>query len=388
MHNGFIFFNNIKIPFAIDSDNIHMQVFSDNESDIKSFLNSYAHKQDFVLKGNVFNAFSFKRDIFCFVSSFKGKLAILNSFATLDCLEGKNVDKICFQSSLLDDIFQYKYRFLELARGNVNISNHPVVTEHFDFSFNNEKKTAEFLVGQDSKFGFMNTFKHSGVLEVGFSFSEIDSLFSLVTLVKRYVIFLTSFLNISFSDIFLTKKGLRIGTVFLPLSKNENEKLDVLFFGFKNYSFSTKIIENLAIDLGSEIKQSIPLFHMKTEDNFFDPSRFLRQVMSFEYLYKRIEANNHKNKRETLSNKLCCMMRKFPDHFSNCNGKLFCLAKNIADFRNSIFHGGQLFYNREPNDNFGHFFFIMDSLIEKMSLLYLGLNEIDIDNFRPNTWIL
>lgn len=51
-------------------------------------------------------------------------------------------------------------------------------------------------------------------------------------------------------------------------------------------------MQNIALDSGNKITQSIPLGHLGDFNSMYTPQRFVEQVMAFEYLFDKLD---HKN---------------------------------------------------------------------------------------------
>ena len=68
-------------------------------------------------------------------------------------------------------------------------------------------------------------------------------------------------------------------------------------------------MQNIALDSGNKITQSIPLGHLGDFNSMYTPQRFVEQIMAFEYLFDKLDHKNAQNPKFPLKkNWNVCLM--------------------------------------------------------------------------------
>ena len=142
-----------------------------------------------------------------------------------------------------------------------------------------------------------------------------------------------------------------------------------------------RILNNIALDSGNKITQSIPLGHLKDTDSLFSPQRFMEQVMAFEYLFDKLEPQKAKAKEFPLKVELKYMLDKFPKLLSNYRLSSEQIGEQIKELRRSIAHGHAYYYDFETDIVTQRLIILLDKLIRNMSLLWIGFSKEEIMDY-------
>lgn len=76
--------------------------------------------------------------------------------------QDREYDTIGLQSLFLDDIFSYKYKFLDLVRKGVNLAIAPQSVYQIPFYMNDIQYELNYQIGQDSRLGLLEDFDKKG----------------------------------------------------------------------------------------------------------------------------------------------------------------------------------------------------------------------------------
>ena len=124
MIKGFIGFKEARIPFVME--NYRMELFTDDDI-LKDFSKEYNFKKDYLLHGQYFADGIQGQTATFFVDYSLGNTCYLRCYIIGMLTSDGCYDSIGFQSPFLDDVFRYKYEYLDLAREGVNLALEPKV---------------------------------------------------------------------------------------------------------------------------------------------------------------------------------------------------------------------------------------------------------------------
>ena len=100
--------------------------------------------------------------------------------------------------------------------------------------------------------------------------------------------FMTSNAEVPFKRITLYKQGLKAGWFYCSLiSEDIVGGHGGFFHEFDVMKYIPKILNNIALDYGNKITQSIPLGHLGDFNSMYTPQRFVEQVMFVLVIAKR-----------------------------------------------------------------------------------------------------
>ncbi len=156
---------------------------------------------------------------------------------------------------------------------------------------------------------------------------------------------------------------------------------DGFFYQFDIMKYVPRILNNIAKDSGSRITQSIPLGHLGTFDTLFSPQRFLQQVMSFEYLFDKLEPGKAADKKFPLKAELKYMFDEFPQLLSNPNLSSDKVSEKIKEMRRQITHGYAYYYDFKSDFELQSLIMILDKLVRNMSLWWAGFKKEEIQEY-------
>ena len=142
-----------------------------------------------------------------------------------------------------------------------------------------------------------------------------------------------------------------------------------------------KILNNIALDSGNKITQSIPLGHLGDFNSMYTPQRFVEQVMAFEYLFDKLDHKNAQNPKFPLKKELECMFNEFPQLLSRTKIPAEMISDQIKEIRRTIAHGYAYYYDFKNDSNTKCLMILLDKLIKCMSLKWIGFSNNDISNY-------
>lgn len=379
MVKGFIFFQYGKIPFVID--NYRMELFTD-EKLIEDFIKEYNFKTNYILQGQYFGIGKQGQKATFMVERSMGSTCYLRCYIINNLASEDGYDTIGLQSPFLDDVFRYKYNYLDMIRSGINLAVEPKDIYKVPFVMNGNQYELSFRIGHNNHLGLLEDFDRKGELIIPLQTYEIQECYDISMVLYRFAMFMTSCTEVPFKQITLYKKGLVVGRFYCPLISEETESCnDIQFFEFDVMKYVPKILNNIALDSGNKITQSVPLGHIGNFNSLFSPQRFVEQVMAFEYLFDKLDHKKAQNKKFTLKNELECMLNEFPQLLSNSKLSSDSVSEQIKEIRRTIAHGYAYYYDFKNDSNIQYLLILLDNLIRNMSLLWIGFSKEEIAGF-------
>lgn len=375
---GFILFRDAHIPFIIED--YRMELFTDDLI-INDFTKEYNHKTDYVLTGQCYYFPGMPSGITILVNYSMGTTCYLTSF--LFCKFGNigEYDKIGFQSCLIDSVFQYTHNFINGARNGTNYSSGPVDVYSFSVPVDGKKLEFKYIIGPNNKIGIAEDYGKKGELLVSPCSGDIFDCTRLMRLLDRFLQFASGFSGTRFKYIIMYKGNMPSAYFYChQVDSNEQSNFDGLFYGFDVMKYCPKILANIALDLDEVITNSIPVGHLLDKSLPYTPHRLVEQVFSFEYLFGKVNPNEAK--KLSLKEELKMMFDKYPQILAQAKITSEDAAEEIKTMRVDITHGYKYYYNFNTNHRIQLLMIMLDKLIEKISLQYIGFEPDDIQHFR------
>ena len=137
----------------------------------------------------------------------------------------------------------------------------------------------------------------------------------------------------------------------------------------------------MALDSGNKITTSVPLGHLGTLDTMFSPQRFVEQIMSFEYLFDKLEHKKAQDSSFSLKKELIYAFNLFPELLTGTNKSAEIISDDIKEIRRTVAHGYAYYYEFKTDSKVKYYILLLDKLIKKMSLKWIGFSESEIKNF-------
>ena len=159
MVKGFIDFRDGKIPFVIE--NYRMELFTDDDI-LNDFSKEYNFKKNYILHGQYFPVGIQGQSATFLVDYSMGRTCYLRCYIINMMDSDGGFDSIGFQSPFLDDIFRYKYEYLDLVRKGTNLALGPKNVYTIPFSMGNRHYQLSYRVGQDNRLGLLEDFDKKG----------------------------------------------------------------------------------------------------------------------------------------------------------------------------------------------------------------------------------
>lgn len=380
MIKGFISYKSSKIAFVIE--NFRMELFSENNNLLDSFINEYRLEQEFILYGRYFGLGMQGQKITFLVEYILGNTCYLRCYLINSIGSDSIFDTIGFQSLFLDDVFRYKYNFIDKSRAGENLSVKSQSVYKFNFSMNNRQYGLEYRIGQDTRLGLLEDFDKRGELLVSLHTNEIQEYNDITIVLYRFAMFMISRADVPFKEIILYKNGIKNGWFYCPLvCESASSFKEVAFGDFDVMKYIPKILNNISLDAGNEIKNSIPLGHLKSHELLFSPQRFIEQVISFEYLFDKLDRKRARSRGVTLKEELKILFDKFPQLLNNTIITSEMASEKIKETRRVITHGYSYYYDFMDDSKLQFLILRFDELILKMSLTWMGFTDEEIKDY-------
>ena len=379
MVKGFVFYRGGKIPFVIED--YRLELFSD-DSLLSNFAKEHNFKMNYTLHGQYFrDGFHGQRVIFLVEYSMAGT-CYLTCYILYNLGSESICDTVGFQSPFLDDAFRYNYEYLDMVRAGHNLETKPRNIYDIPFSMNGRQYELTYRIGHDNHLGLLEDTNRKGEVRVGTQTEDIQEIYNLSVVFNRLAIFMVSQADVSFKRITLYKNELKIGWFYSPLVSDKAVSVsDFRFCGFDVMKYLPKILNNIALDSGNRISQSIPLGHLQDADSLFSPRRFMEQVMAFEYLFDKLEPQKAKDRKFPLKDELKYMLDEFPKLLSGYRSSSGQIGEQIKELRRSIAHGHTYYYDFKTDIETQRLIFLLDKLIRNMSLLWIGFSKEEIAEY-------
>lgn len=379
MVKGFIDFKGEKIPFVMEI--YRMELFS-GDSVLDDFAKEYNFKNNYILRGKYFGVGSQGQSATFLVDFSTGNTCYVRCYTINMIGSDGGFDSIGFQSPFLDDVFRYKYEYLDLAQKGANLALEPKVVYAIPFSMNGNCYELQYRIGQDSRLGLLEDFDKKGEAMLPLHTDDIRECYDLSVVLYRLAMFMTSNPEVPFRQINLYKNGLKEGWVYCPLvSEKAMSWDDIGFCKFNVMKYIPRILSNIAIDSGSRITKSVPLGHLGNNETMFSPQRFLEQIMSFEYLFDKLEPKKAKNREFPLKAELQYMFDEFPQLLQKTRWSSDEASEIIKETRRQITHGYTYFYDFRDDSVMQYLIFLLDRLIRDMSLRLVGFSNVEIEEY-------
>lgn len=379
MTKGFIFYKEGKLPFVIE--NYRMEIFTDDPL-LDDFCIEHNRKDDYILHGQ------------CFDSGYKGRQALflveysMGSTCYLRCYiinmwdKDEEFDAIGLQSPFLDDIFRYEYEYSDMVRSGVNLAIEPKDAYKVPFRMNDRNYELAFRLGHNNRLGLLEDLDRKGELILPLHTNEIQECYNITVVLHRLAMFMTSHSEVPFKRITLYKRGLKAGWFYCPLiADNPVSGRHFSFFELDVMKYIPRILNNIALDSGNKITQSIPLGHLGNHDTLFSPQRFMEQIMAFEYLFDKLDHKNAQNPKFPLKKELECMFNEFPQLLPSTKLSAADISEQIKEMRRTIAHGYAYYYDFKNDSKTKYYLILLDKLIRNMSLKCIGFSRDEIDKF-------
>ena len=379
MIKGFIFFRKGKIPFVIE--NYRMELFTDDEL-LTDFPKEYNFKVDYILEGEYYaNDFQGQKSTFL-VERSMGSVCYLRCYMINRLTVQDGYDTIGFQSFFLDDIFRYKYNYIDMVRAGINLAVEPKDIYKIPFSMDNSQYELSFRIGNDNRLGLLEDFDKKGEVLIPLYTNNIQECYNISIILYRLAMFLTSEAEVPFRQITLYKNREKVGWLYCSLvSEDAISVHDISYCEFDVLKYIPKILNNIALDSGNKITTSIPLGHLGNSDTLFSPQRFMEQVMAFEYLFDKLGHQKAKNSRFSLKEELIYSFNLFPELLKNGRLSVEDISDKIKEIRRTIAHGYMYYYDFKNNIEARRLMLLLDRLIRNMSLFWIGFSKEDISDY-------
>ena len=384
MNKGFITFRDGKIPFVIDE--YRLELFTDDEL-LQEFSKEYNFKSNYILQGHLFANGIHGQPATFLVERSTGSTCYLRCYTVFMHSSDGDYDAIRLQSPFLDDVFRYSYEYIDSVRAGVNLALEPKDIYKFSFTMDGRQYQSAYRIGHDNRLGLLEDRNRQGEIIMPVYTEDIQECYNVAMVFYRLAMFMISHANVPFKRIALYKNGHKVGWFFFPfVSENVVSGNDVLFCELDVMKYVPRILSNIAKDSGNKITQSVPLGHISEFENLFSPHRFMEQIMAFEYLFDKLEPQKANDNRVHLKDELKEMFDEFPELLSSHKTITSeSASEHIKTMRNNIAHGHAYYYDFKTDSDTQYLIFVLDKLIRKMSLRWIGFTQEEIAEY-PVCW--
>lgn len=379
MGKGFVFFRDGKIPFVIED--FRLELFTDDEL-LMEFSKEYNFKSNYILRGQYFRNGIHAQSAVFLIEHSVGSTCYLKCYIVNMLASDDDYDTIGLQSPFLDDAFRYNYEYMDSIRAGINLALEPKDIYNLPFSMDGNPYNATYRIGYDDRLGLLEDRERKGEVLIPVRTNDIQEAYNLSMVFYRVAMFMTSHAKVPFKRITLYKSGHKVGWFFCPfISEDAVSGYDVMFHKLNVEKYLPKILGNIAMDSGNKITQSVPLGHLSDFDNLFSPHRFMEQIMAFEYLFDKLEHKKANDPKFHLKKELKEMFDKFPELLTNKTLSSENASEQIKTMRHSIAHGHEYYYDFKSDSDTQYLILLIDELLRKMSLLWIGFTKKEIDEY-------
>ena len=208
MIKGFINYKNGRIPFVIE--NYRMELFTD-DSLLDDFTKEYNFKMNYILHGQCFGGGIQGQKATFWVERSMGSICYLCCYTINRLTVEDGYDTIGLQSLFLDDVFRYKYNYLDMIRTGTNLNVEPKEIYKMSFSMDGKQYELAFRIGHDNRLGLLEDFDRKGELLIPLHTDELQECYNISMILYRLAMFMTSHAEVPFKQITLYKKKLKTG---------------------------------------------------------------------------------------------------------------------------------------------------------------------------------
>lgn len=384
MNKGFITFRDGKIPFVIDE--YRLELFTDDEL-LQEFSKEYNFKSNYILQGHLFTNSIQGQPATFLVERSTGSTCYLRCYSVFMLSSDGEYDAIGLQSPFLDDVFRYSYEYIDSVRAGANLAFEPKNIYDFSYEIDGRQYQSVYRIGHDNCLGLLEDHNKQGEIITPVHTEDIQECYNVAMVFYRLAMFMISHANVPFKRITLYEKGHKVGWFFCPfVSENAVSGNDVLFCELDVMKYVPNILSNIAKDSGNKITQSVPLGHISEFENLLSPHRFIEQIMAFEYLFDKLEPKKANDNKVHLKDELKEMFDEFPELLSSRKTITSeSASEHIKTMRNNIAHGHAYYYDFKTDSNTQYLIFVLDKLIRKMSLRWIGFTKEEIEKY-PVCW--
>ena len=103
--------------------------------------------------------------------------------------------------------------------------------------------------------------------------------------------------------------------------------------------------------------------------------------MSFEYLFDKLEHKKAQDSSYSLKKELIFAFDLFPELLTGTNKSVETISEEIKELRRTVTHGYAYYYDLKSDSKAKYYIFLLDKLVKKMSLKWIGFSEVEISNF-------
>lgn len=214
MVKGFVFFYDGRIPFVIE--NYRMELFTD-DSLLMDFIKEYNFKKNYILRGQCFGGGLPGQKATFLVEQSIGNTCYLRCYIIDELMPEERYDAIGVQSPFLDDVFRYKYNYLDMVRAGTNLAINPKDVYKIPFAMNSKQYELSFRIGHNNHLGLLEDFDKKGELLVSLQTDQIQECYDISVVMYRLAMFMTSCADVPFKQITLYKNGLVKAWFHCPL---------------------------------------------------------------------------------------------------------------------------------------------------------------------------
>lgn len=382
MVKGLIEYKDGNIPFVIDD--FQLSLFSEEEL-VSEFCKEHNNKRNYILYGKCYIFGGQSSRITILVERSLGEICYIKSYVINRSRIKNKIDTIKFESKVLDSIFRYKYHYVDLARDGINLAAGEIEVYNIPFAINGSNYELKYYIGHNNQIGLLDNFVMGGKVSIKLTSPEIEEYYKITLLLERFARLLTSNSKITFERIKLYEGNIPVSEFYSKVVAERCEvDNDVRFCEYQVNKFSSRILNNLAIDLNSKIMYSVPLGHISDYGNMYTPNRFIEELTSFEYLFEKLELQKAKHKNCPLRTALKSMFDTFPEVLSGSRMDSNEISKRIKELRVEIVHGRVYYYDFSDNTLEQYYIIILARLIQKMSFRLIGFSDSEIQEITKH----
>ncbi len=178
---------------------------------LKDFIKEYNFKKSYILQGEYFgNGFQAQKAKFLVDHSI-GSTCYLCCYIICSLIAKEGYDTIGIQSPFLDDIFRYKYNYLDIVREGTNLAVNSKDVYKVPFVMNGNQYELAYRIGNNYHLGLLEDFDKKGEPLIPINTDKIQECYDITIILYRLAMFMTSNAEVTFKRITLYKGDWKVG---------------------------------------------------------------------------------------------------------------------------------------------------------------------------------
>lgn len=206
-----------------------MELFTDDKI-LNDFMQEHNKKKNYILSGLYFSLGTEPGRITLLVEHSLGSTCYLSCYIVENLHVKEGYNEIGIQSSYLDDVFRYKYNYIDLSRTGINFAVDIKEVYSIPFEMGDNTYNLKYCIGHNGNLGLLEDFERNGDVRIRLKEGTILECAEIVRILHRFSMFMNSQVDVSFKRIALYNDGILAGWFYSDNICEDNSSVkDVMF---------------------------------------------------------------------------------------------------------------------------------------------------------------